>query len=239
MNMVEKAYGVRLPLATLFAGATIQHLAKALQNAEPEKVKSPVVAVQSEGSNPPFFFFHGDWTGGGLYCQKLARSLGKEQPFFAIGPHGLAGERIPLTIEGMAADRVRTLFAIRPSGPYLIGGFCNGGLVAFEVARQMQELGIRVALLAIIDASAMNVRFRWLRHLIDSIGFLFRVQNDSRFNWFLRFRNLIVGLGDLSTQGKRAQLAFFLNKVKGYFEKVRLRAKKGAEIAAAITDGQI
>jgi amino acid adenylation domain-containing protein len=237
MGLIERACGVRLPLATLFAGATVELLAKALLDAEPEKANSPVVAVQSEGSNPPFFFFHGDWTSGGLYCQKLAKSLGKEQPFFAIGPHGLAGERIPLTIEEMAADRLRTLLEIRPSGPYLIGGFCNGGLVAFEMARQMQELGLKVDLLVVIDASAMNVHFRWLRSLIRFLGFVFRLQNDSQFHWFRRFRNLIVGLGDLSENGKRAQLAFFLGKVKGYLKKVRSSAKTRPRMEAGMTHG--
>ncbi len=237
MSRIEEACGVRLPLAALFAGATIEHLARAVQNAEPEKANSPVVAVQPEGSKPPFFFFHGDWTGGGLYCQKLARSLGKEQPFFAIGPHGLAGERIPLTIEEMAADHLRTLLKIRPSGPYLIGGFCNGGLVAFEIARQMQKLGLKVDLLVVVDASAMNIRFRWLRRLVGFWGFVFRLQNDSQFIWFLRWRSLIVSMGDRSAQGKRAQLAFFLGRVKGYIKKVLSRAAKELPVEPAVTHG--
>jgi amino acid adenylation domain-containing protein len=237
MSRIEEACGVRLPLATLFAGATIEHLARAVQNAEPEKASSPVVAVQPEGSKPPFFFFHGDWTGGGLYCQKLARSLGKEQPFFAIGPHGLAGEQIPLTIEEMAADHLRTLLKIRPSGPYLIGGFCNGGLVAFEIARQMQKLGLKVDLLVVVDASAMNIRFRWLRRLVGFWGFVFRLQNDSQFIWFLRWRSLIVSMGDRSAQGKRAQLAFFLGRVKGYIKRVLSRAPKAPPMEPAVTHG--
>src|SRR5439155_16965337 len=191
MYRIEQACGKRLPLATVFAGATVEYLATALLNAGQERLRRPLVEVQAGGANPPFFFCHGGY-GGGSYCRRLAQQLGKEQPFWAIAPNGLEGELIPTTIEGMAAERLGTLLDRRPNGPYLLGGYCNGGLVAFEMARQMGKMGLKVDLLVVVEASATNVRFRWLRRSLGLLGFLFGRDRESLFTWFVRFRDFFT-----------------------------------------------
>ena len=221
LSRVEKACGVAIPLATLFARATIEHLAEVPSSTSRKNAKSPIVEVQAGGSKPPFFFLHGDYEGGGFYCRKLAEQMGKDQPFYAVQPHGYEGERIPRTIEAMAADRLRELLDLRPAGPYLIGGFCHGGMIAFEMARQMKELGLNVDLLVIVDASAENIRFRWLRSLAKYFGFVFRLNHEEQLDWLIRFRNLILGLRKRSKEGRRAQLALIASKIKHYFS-VRL-----------------
>ena len=69
---------------------------------------------------------------------------GPDQPTLIVHPHGLAGDAVPPTIEAMAADRLRAVRAMRPAGPYVIGGHCNGALVAFEMARQLVAAGEEV-----------------------------------------------------------------------------------------------
>jgi thioesterase domain-containing protein len=143
----------------------------------------------------------------------LARHLGKDQPFYAIVPHGLDGERIPNTIEAMASERLRALLRFQPTGPYLIGGHCNGGIIAFEMARQMQKLGLRVDLLVVADATAMNVRFGRLRRLVGFWGFILRWDHDTQVDWFLRLRIFLRVLAESSQRGKRAQVIFVLKKI--------------------------
>ena len=99
-------------------------------------------------------FLHGDFQAGGFYSRALARALGPDQPTLIVHPHGLVGDAIPETIEAMAADRLRALQAIRPVGPYVIGGHCNGALVAFEMARQLISRGESVPAVVLIEARA-------------------------------------------------------------------------------------
>jgi thioesterase domain-containing protein len=88
---------------------------------------------------------------GALYCLELAQRLGPEQPFYSLSSHGTNGGPIPPTIQLMAADHVMTLRASVPGASYLLGGFSHGGLVAFEMARQLTAFGCRVPLVVIID----------------------------------------------------------------------------------------
>ncbi|HVN34403.1 MAG TPA: amino acid adenylation domain-containing protein, partial [Casimicrobiaceae bacterium] len=90
MAAVEKTCGASVPLAALFAEPTIERLAEALRSAA-RPSGSIAVPLTEGGSRPPLFFLHGDFSGGGFYSHGLARSLGPDQPFYAIHPHGLDG----------------------------------------------------------------------------------------------------------------------------------------------------
>jgi amino acid adenylation domain-containing protein len=213
MDRIEELCGTKLPLATLLAGVTVEHLAKSVLSANREKFRSPLVAVQPGGSAPPFFLLHGDFNGGGFYCRNLARYLGKDQPLYTLAPHGLDGEAIPDSIEEMAADRLSTLLEFRPTGPYLLGGHCNGGLVALEMARQLKARGLRVDLLVMIDAFALNAQFRWLRGFLSLVGLVIRVERTKQLDWFKKLRFYSIRLRELSTQGLRAQVSFAAEKI--------------------------
>src|SRR5216684_2215700 len=97
--------------------------------------RAPLVTVQVGGSRRPFFYLHGEWGGGALYCLELARYLGPDQPFYLLEPYKFDGLSILPTFEAVAAAHLKTLRAVQPEGPYLLGGFCNGGLIAYEMAR--------------------------------------------------------------------------------------------------------
>jgi amino acid adenylation domain-containing protein len=191
MDRIEQTFNMRLPLSTLFTTATIEYLAEALLKQESEAGRSPLVAVQPNGSKQPFFYLHGDFNGGGLYCLNLARHLGPDQPFYALQPHGVDGDEIPATIEAMARDHVETLRAFQPEGPYFLGGHCNGGLIAFEMAQQLKSQGQEVALLAIICATATNARYRTLHKLVNGYCSLRGFDAHKQQEQFLRWRNLL------------------------------------------------
>ena len=158
LDQIEQVYGKKIPLATLFANPTLEGLEKALRDRETAAAKPGIWQVQPAGVRPPFFFVHGDFFLGGFYCLELARCLGRDQPFFAFPQHGANGDAVPPGIEAMAADHIATLRAFQPHGPYLLGGLCNGGLIAVEMARQLMELGERVDLVAAIAAAPRNDR---------------------------------------------------------------------------------
>ncbi|HME13428.1 MAG TPA: thioesterase domain-containing protein [Candidatus Acidoferrum sp.] len=151
---IEKTFHVKLPLATLFEAPTIEELARILQQearaVEPSGWR-PLVAIQPSGTRPALFCMHG--AGGNvLIYRDLSRYLGAEQPFYGLQAQGLDGSCAPLTtIEEMAALYAKEIRRFQPHGPYFIGGYCMGGTLAYEVARQLQAAGEKIALLALFD----------------------------------------------------------------------------------------
>jgi thioesterase domain-containing protein len=93
---------------------------------------------------PALFFIHG-MRHGGLPLLETMDRLGPDQPVYGIAPHVSAGEAIPETVEAIARDHLRLIRAIQPAGPYLLGGFCNGAVAAFEAAAQLRREGVRVS----------------------------------------------------------------------------------------------
>ncbi|HJQ68349.1 MAG TPA: alpha/beta fold hydrolase [Blastocatellia bacterium] len=151
---IEKAFGDTLPVSILFQHPTIEELAGYLSSRVQPPSWSPLVAIQSEGSRPPFFCVHP--AGGNVYCYvELARLLGQDQPFYAFQARGLDGESAAQsTIEEMAACYLEAMRTVQPEGPYFIGGWSMGGIVAFEMARQLHLQDQAVALLALFDSYA-------------------------------------------------------------------------------------
>jgi amino acid adenylation domain-containing protein len=148
---VEKRTGKRLPPDVLMSGATVRQLVDAFLAMEGGRAQPSIQQVQAGDSRrPPFFYLHGNWYGGGLYCNDLARHLGADQPLLAIQPHGLTTRPVPWTVEEMADDLVADLLAYQPAGPYLLAGYCVSGLIALEMAHRLRALGHRVDLLVVI-----------------------------------------------------------------------------------------
>ena len=147
---IEKLFDRKLPLAILFEAPTIEGLATVLRE-ESASRWSWLVAIQPGGRKQPFFCVHA--VGGNvLEYHDLARHLGPDQPFYALQSHGLDGKQAPLTsIDEMATLYLKELRAVQPHGPYLIGGRSFGGVVAFEMACQLQSAGEEVKLLALLD----------------------------------------------------------------------------------------
>ncbi|HEY3861976.1 MAG TPA: amino acid adenylation domain-containing protein [Verrucomicrobiae bacterium] len=164
---IEKAFGHKLPLAAIFTAPTIEKLAVVIRDemrGDSATAGTSVVELQPKGSQPPLFLVHG--AGGGMFWGyvNLARRLGQDQPVYGFSSRGLDGRAEFETIEEMAAQYVRDLRAIQPCGPYHLGGYCFGGNVAFEMARQLEAQGEKVALLALLNCAAPNSRYlqaRW------------------------------------------------------------------------------
>lgn len=183
---IEEIFKVKLPLATLFEAPTIQELARILRDEAPSSRWSPLVAIQSSGSRPPFFCIHG--AGGNvLIYRALSQNLGSDQPFFGLQCQGLDGSCPPLTrIEDMAALYVKSIRSQQAHGPYLLGGYCGGGLIAFEVAQQLRSEGEEISLLALFDTmnfSKIELLSAWQRSYYAVERVIFHTANFLRLDF--------------------------------------------------------
>ncbi len=159
-----------------------------------QDTRSSVVALQPSGSKPPFFFFHVHVEGGAFYCFTLASILGSDQPFYILDPYRFDGLRVPPTPEAMAADYIQALRSVQPEGPYFLGGFCGGGLLAFAVAQQLRAQGQEVGSLVLIEPRAGPDFFKMIGarltgRFVDSLGLVFRLSQEQRLNVFLYLRH--------------------------------------------------
>jgi amino acid adenylation domain-containing protein len=153
---IEKSMGQKIPLSTLFQAPTIEQLAGVIRRTAWSAPGASLVEIQPRGSRPPIFWLHtlGGGGGGGLFTyRKLAELLGPDQPSY-----GLVAPAEPFTqIEAMAAHYIEELRTIQPVGPYYLGGYCFGGVIAYEMARQLMEQGARVEMLALVESVPPNV----------------------------------------------------------------------------------
>lgn len=154
MEQIHEQFGQQIPLSTLFLAPTIAGLAKSLHLGADSLAWSPLVSIQPAGNKPPFFCVH-PVLGVVFPYYELAYYLGHDQPFYGLQPLGLDKDQTPLTqIEDMATHYIEALRGVQPQGPYFLGGWSFGGLVAFEMAQQLQMAGHQVAILALIDTIA-------------------------------------------------------------------------------------
>src|SRR5207248_223977 len=129
---MERVFERSLSLAILMRCRTPRALAEHIQDQSETASRSSLVLVQPGiAARTPLFFAHGDIYGGGLYCPRLAKLVDPDRQFYALTPLGFDRWPPPRSIEGMARRFVREIRSVQHQGPYLLGGFCNGGVVAF------------------------------------------------------------------------------------------------------------
>jgi acyl transferase domain-containing protein/thioesterase domain-containing protein/acyl carrier protein len=178
---MKKRYSIDLPLSTLFEAPTIGECAaivaaklgvddpvddgvegapaataEVLPLPPPIALNEPgfrsLVTIQRGSENQiPFFCIHGSG-GNVLNFRDLSQAMGRSQPFYGVQSRGIDGVSRPHhSIEEMAAAYLTEIREVQPEGPYMLGGYSGGGLVAFEMAHQLTAAGETVALLVMFD----------------------------------------------------------------------------------------
>ena len=151
---IEKQLKVRLPVSLLFQAPTIAQLAAAIRRRGKAPKWSSLVPIQPMGAKTPFFCVHGG-AGHVFHYHDLAQLLGTERPFYGLQPriNEATHQSVYASVEEMAAYYIQEMKMVQPDGPYLLSGFCFGGIVVYEMAQQLIQAGDEVELLAFIDPS--------------------------------------------------------------------------------------
>jgi thioesterase domain-containing protein/acyl carrier protein len=170
IGMINKTYSLELGLSIMFEARTTRQLADVIlstANAKQTEPKpwSPVVPIQPKGKELPLYVISG--VGGNVIkFHSLAFYLGEEQPVFGLLPRGLDGrEPFISRLEDLATYYVEAIRTVQPSGPYRVAGYSFGGIVAFEVARQLVEHGESIDLLVLFDTIEWNYGMKVLSAL--------------------------------------------------------------------------
>jgi thioesterase domain-containing protein len=164
LEQVEQQLGRPVSLQALFQAPTIAEFARLLQAGGTQVAWTNLSPIQPDGHKAPFFCVHGDEAN-----YFLPRYLGSDQPFYAFFHQGDDGSPIRWTgVEEIAAHFIEELRSVRSRGPYLLGGYSFGGIVAFEMAQQLSAAGEEVPLLALFDT-------------YDPLEYALDMQREARF----------------------------------------------------------
>ena len=230
---IDRRFGTKLPLTTLFRRSTIEQLAIAIrEETDAPSEWSTIIPIRPEGGKPPLFII-GGVDGEVIHYRGLVAALDPDQPLYALQPAGVDGRSVAkTTIEEIAADYVSDLRAFQPEGDYLIAGYCFSGVVAYEVALQLYEQGSPAAMLALIDAAPsqagptrlelerqkfkdflerdLSGKLAWIRRRASGLW----LKIVTRVRWRLRDVFVKVGaplpdwLGSVKLAGHRARLQY-------------------------------
>ena len=144
LSQIKKRIGKDIAVANFFKAPTVEGLADIIHSEGWTSPFTHLFPVSTDGSKPVFFSVFIPATD----AKKLIRP---GQPFFGGAPHGFDGTPIPPTIEELAAEFVSEIKLIQPEGPYFIGGYSFGGLLAFEIASQLKNEGKKIGGLILMD----------------------------------------------------------------------------------------
>ena len=153
VDKIRQQWGVTLPLSGLFKARTLAAMATLIsssmkrspENAQKtkkssrQKDASSLVEISPGGKGRPLFLVHP--VGGNVLCYAgLSLYLGKNRPVYGLQSIGLMGTKSPLTeIPAMATLYLKEILRLQPKGPYLVAGWSLGGIIAFEMARQLRK----------------------------------------------------------------------------------------------------
>lgn len=217
MAQIYDKFRHNLPLSTLFENPTIEKLAAIVSQPFREISNYHLVSINSSGDKLPFFCMHG---AGGDISQyfKLSKILGEEYPFYGL-EHGPDPEQPKIiSVEETASRYLQEIRKVQPNGPYLLGGHCYGGVLAFEMAQQLEKQGQAVGLVAIIDAILPEKTIESTDD--DDAKFLLRIAEEIKTENNIDFSVPFAEIRDLALD---EQLNLFNKKANFLFSDAELK----------------
>jgi acyl-CoA synthetase (AMP-forming)/AMP-acid ligase II/acyl carrier protein len=151
---------------------TIRQLVSVLVRAMPPP-DGPVTCIRT-GRGAPLFFCHGDRRDGGIYAVRLIEMIGGDFPAFLINHDRDFRTREDVTLEDVARIYVPHVLAAQPAGPIRLGGYCVGGVVALEIARQLKAAGREIEFVVTVDSPSLNglAGMRALKVILDAATYV-------------------------------------------------------------------
>jgi thioesterase domain-containing protein len=185
------------------------------------QMRDSLVQIRAGGDKPPLFLVH-DGDGETMLYRGLALLLSPEHAVFGLQPH--FGENAPIVhtrIPEMAAYHIEKIRSAQPRGPYFLGGMCAGGVIAFEIARQLQRQGEAVAMVALLDATYVAARpkiFHFASERARSFSSVFNHDRSVRFDRFV-----LATVGKSLRKVKNLTTYLIGQRVKELRDEIRLR----------------
>jgi thioesterase domain-containing protein/acyl carrier protein len=177
MQVVQDEFDVQVPLTALVEHPTLRSLsayihreffadreltgtrrrgagpgdgARGSASGEQRRFPPELVPINMDGTRQPSFWVHGA-AGYSAWFQNLSQALGPDYPVYAFQARGTDGHSMPQTLEEMVEHYVDCLRLVQPKGPYIMGGYSFGGLVAMRMAQRLQEQGETIRHLIMFD----------------------------------------------------------------------------------------
>jgi amino acid adenylation domain-containing protein len=235
MARVNDALHMNLPLSAVLEVRTIEDMANVVRGSGENW--SSLVAVQKKGSRPPVFCVHSH-TGDVLYCEYIAQGAGAEQPIYGLQAQGALGKPPHRAIEEMAPCYVQEMRRIQPRGPYHLFGFCFGGMVAFEMAKLLNQQGEQVDFLGVYNSPAPGSLKKWplgqftylWRRTQDEWKKLLELQAGERF---AHVKKNLRNFRQLVKRSATIEGAEALSRMRGSGQSIELKDLESINIAAA------
>jgi amino acid adenylation domain-containing protein len=167
-------------LGAFYVDPTVRGLAATLLRARKLDEGRIVPLRAGAADHTPLFWFHGMFNGDGLYTWNLIEALERDRPVWVVHPHGYDNAPFEADIKALASEQLDLIRSVRPQGPYHIGGFCNGALIAFEVASSLAAAGEKIESLFLVSPPPMVPAYERLLALSDFVARLLRIRGRGR-----------------------------------------------------------
>jgi amino acid adenylation domain-containing protein len=215
-----RAEGLGTLLASFYENPTVRALAASLDG---RGNRTAIVTPMRAGdpSRTPVFWFHGMYNGDGLYSWQLLEETPSDVPFYVVHPHGYDNRPFPADVTRMAEERLAQIRAVRPHGPYVIGGFCNGAVIAYEIATQLRARGEVVEGLVLAGLPPLHDLAEELRPVTERLCRTLRLGERARGR-VMRWSRAGAGMLQTVARGARDERRALAEKV---------RARLGAPVA--------
>lgn len=120
------------------------------QTGSSQMLPPELIPLVAEGRYQKAFFVHG---GPGLaaFYTSLSKALGSDYPFYVFQARGVDGKTMPRDFEEMVTHYMKCIRIAQGTGPYVIGGYSFGGVIAYEMAQRFRQQGEEVSKLIIFD----------------------------------------------------------------------------------------
>lgn len=198
VSQINERFGMNLPLSDLFKAPTIAGLCEHLQRQEASKEEDVILLQQGNPHVPPLFIIHGQG-GGVINFSHLAQAIGGERNVYGIQAVGYDGQaNVLTTVEEMAAHYLSSIRRIIPTMPIQLVGWSFGGLVAYEMTKQLEQQGEKVGFLVLVDCLPLSVK--------DRISFDQRYENLDTIVQYALYNG--IDQKDLAELGEEEKIKF-------------------------------
>ena len=178
MSKLKDLFDLDLKIAELFESSTIYHLGAKIVSKVKAEDSAKLVAINKYASNQPKIFCVPGAEGNIMAFAELGAALENKINLYAFQPKGIIGLAHPdHSVEIVAANYIKKMMEMQPTGPYNIAGYSFGGQVAYEITKQLKEQGEEVNHLFLIDANAPG---------------LVKIPTKTKLEWLIVFSQLFA-----------------------------------------------